>query len=124
MDENRPQLGHETTDINVWAVGKFAIALVAITTISMFLLFGLMKYFQSQEKNDVAKTVDPPKIFPQPQLQQRPIPDLKEFHAEEDKLLSGYAWVDQKRGLVRIPIDRAMDVLAKRGLPARQGKEK
>jgi len=38
--------------------------------------------------------------------------------AEEQKLAS-YDWVDQKAGTLRIPIDRAMDLVAQRGLPVR-----
>ncbi|HXK04112.1 MAG TPA: hypothetical protein VMS37_17035 [Verrucomicrobiae bacterium] len=113
--------GHETSDINVWAVGKFAIALVVVTAVSLVLLFGLMKYFQSRETTEVVKTVDPAQVFPQPQLQKTPIPDLRQFHAEEDKILDSYGWVDQPKGIVRIPIDRAIDVLAQRGLPSRAG---
>jgi hypothetical protein len=119
MEENKLHPGHETTDINVWAVGKFAIALVAIMILSLALLFGLMKYFQSREATEVVRTVEPKKEFPQPQLQQTPIPDLKGFHAAEDKVLNSYGWVDQSKGVVRIPIDRAIDVVAKRGLPSR-----
>jgi hypothetical protein len=120
MDENRhPHIGHETTDVNVWAVGKFAIGLVVVCVVSIALLFGLLKYFQSREETSVANTVEPTKMFPQPQLQKTPIPDLKAIRAEEDKLLKGYAWVDQPKGVVRIPVDRAIEVLAQRGLPVR-----
>ena len=120
MDENkRPDIGHETTDVNVWAVGKFAIGLVVVCVVSIALLFGLLKFFQSREETSVADTVDPVKLFPEPQLQKTPIMDLKAIHAEEDKLLNGYAWVDPKQGIVRIPVDRAIEVLAKRGLPTR-----
>jgi hypothetical protein len=123
MDETRqphtPHAGHETTDVNVWAVGKFAIGLVIVCVVSIALLFGLLKFFQSREETSVANTVDPVKLFPQPQLQKTPILDLKAIHAEEDKLLNGYAWVDPKQGIVRIPVDRAIEVLAKRGLPSR-----
>ena len=123
MDETKhprdPGVGHETTDVNVWAVGKFAIGLVIVCVVSIGLLFGLLKYFQSREETSVANTVEPTKIFPEPQLQKTPVPDLKAIRAEEDKLLNGYAWVDQPKGVVRIPVDRAIEVLAKRGLPAR-----
>ena len=123
MDETRqphnPRIGHETTDVNVWAVGKFAIGLVIVCVVSIALLFGLLKFFQSREETSVADTVDPVKLFPEPQLQKTPIMDLKAIHAEEDKLLNGYAWVDPKQGIVRIPVDRAIEVLAKRGLPTR-----
>lgn len=120
MDENKhPHIGHETTDVNVWAVGKFAIGLVVVCVVSIGLLFGLLKFFQSREETSVANTVEPTKIFPQPQLQKTPIPDLKAIRAEEDKLLNGYAWVDPPKGVVRIPVDRAIEVLAERGLPVR-----
>ena len=123
MDEinqpHNPKIGHETTDVNVWAVGKFAIGLVIVCVVSLAMLFGLMKFFQSREETSVANTVDPVKLFPQPQLQKTPILDLKAIHAEEDKLLNGYAWVDPKQGIVRIPVAQAIEVLAKRGLPTR-----
>ena len=122
MDETKPaqspQIGHETTDVNVWAVGKFAIGLVIVCVVSVVLLYGLMKFFQSREETSVADTVEPAKLFPEPRLQNTPIPDLKAVRAEEDKLLTGYAWVDPKQGVVRIPVARAIEVLAERGLPA------
>ena len=123
MDEIRhtpnPGVGHETSDVNVWAIGRFAIALVAICMISLLLLLGLFKYFQSHEETGVANTVEPRKLFPQPQLQQTPVVDLRTIRVEEDKVLNSYGWVDEKKGLVRIPIDQAIDVLAKRGLRSR-----
>ena len=112
-----PHVGHETSDIDVWAVAKFAIGLVIVCVVSIGLLFGLLKYFQSREETSVANTVEPTKLFPEPQLQKTPIPDLKAIRAEEDKLLNGYAWVDPKKGVVRIPVAQAIEVLAKRGLP-------
>ncbi|MEO8594567.1 MAG: hypothetical protein ABI759_14720 [Candidatus Solibacter sp.] len=114
-----PRIQHETTDVNVWAVGKFAIGLVVITVLSLVLLFGLFKFFQNREETEKGTVVDTSKVFPEPRLQRTPIVDLKAIRAEEDKLLNGYAWVDQQKGIVRIPVDVAIDVLAKRGLPSR-----
>jgi hypothetical protein len=111
-------LGHETTDVNVWAVGKFGIALVVVCVLSLAMLWGLLKYFQSEQATRMATTVEPTKLFPEPRLQRTPVPDLRSIRAEEDKLLDSYAWVDQKQGIVRIPVALAIDVLAKRGLPA------
>ncbi|MCU1232470.1 MAG: hypothetical protein JWP63_437 [Candidatus Solibacter sp.] len=121
MDETKhPQKpGYETSDVNVWAVGKFLVALIAITVVSLVLLLGLVKFFQSREDTSVANKVEPRKIFPQPQLQQTPVVDLQAIRVEEDQYLTSYTWVDQKKGVVKIPIDRAIDVLAQRGLPAR-----
>jgi hypothetical protein len=119
MEENNKRpAGYEKTDVDVTAVGKFAVALAITIALAMLLLVGVFKYFQSQDGGR-ASTVDPAKVFPQPQLQTTPIPDLKAIRAAEDQLLTGYGWVDQSKGVVRIPIVRAMDLLVHRGLPVR-----
>lgn len=56
-----------------------------------------------------------------PRLQVSPPADLKAFRVGEDKVLDTYGWVDRTAGVVRIPIERAMDLLANRGLPVRAG---
>jgi hypothetical protein len=44
---------------------------------------------------------------------------LNGIRLEEENTLYSYGWVDEKAGTVRIPIDRAMDLLVQRGLPVR-----
>jgi hypothetical protein len=56
---------------------------------------------------------------PAPRMQAVPAQDLQQFRAREDAILDGYGWVDQKAGVVRIPIARAMELLLQRGLPTR-----
>jgi hypothetical protein len=46
--------------------------------------------------------------------------ELKAVRDAEDQRLATYGWVDQAKGVVRIPIDRAIDLLSQRGLPARK----
>jgi hypothetical protein len=119
MEENNKRpAGFEESDVNVMAVGKFAVALVIMTVLAMLLLAGVFKYFQSQEGGRAA-SVDPARVFPQPQLQTTPIPDLKAVRAAEEQVLTSYGWVDAQKGVVRIPIARAMDLLVQRGLPVR-----
>jgi len=43
--------------------------------------------------------------------------DLADLHEREDLLLDHYSWIDRSRGTVRIPIERAMELIAQRGLP-------
>jgi len=43
--------------------------------------------------------------------------DMEAFRASEDVLLNNYEWVDRKHGVVRIPINRAMEMLVQRGTP-------
>lgn len=47
--------------------------------------------------------------------------DLADLHAREDLLLDHYTWVNRQQGTVRIPIGRAMELIAERGLPVVQG---
>ena len=56
-----------------------------------------------------------------PKLQTNPNIDLKELHAREDAELNSYGWVDKGDGTVRIPIERAMDLLLQKGFPGREG---
>jgi hypothetical protein len=56
---------------------------------------------------------------PLPHLQVAPVQDLAALRASEDSLLAGYAWVDPDSGIVRIPIERAMENLLEKGLPVR-----
>jgi hypothetical protein len=45
--------------------------------------------------------------------------EINDFRLQEEKTLNSYGWVDKQAGVARIPIDRAMELLAQRGLPTR-----
>jgi hypothetical protein len=47
-----------------------------------------------------------------------PVRDLAELRAREDEHLTTYGWLDRERGVVRIPIEEAMQRLLERGTPA------
>jgi hypothetical protein len=46
--------------------------------------------------------------------------NLQQFLQAEDKALTTYEWIDRSAGVVRIPIDRAKELLLQRGLPSRE----
>jgi hypothetical protein len=48
-----------------------------------------------------------------------PLEGLAALRAQEAAQLSRYDWVDPDNGVVQIPIARAMQLIARRGLPAR-----
>jgi hypothetical protein len=56
---------------------------------------------------------------PEPRLQPHPADEYQALRQHEDEVLNHYGWVDQKAGVVRLPIDKAMDILAKRGFPTK-----
>jgi len=52
-------------------------------------------------------------------LQTYPFDDIKDVRKDQRRLLDRYEWVDRTSGVVRIPVERAMDLIAERGLPYR-----
>ncbi len=113
------QHGHEERDVNAWAVGKFAIALVLVCGLVLLVLAGLFQYFLSQEGAKAPPTAGTSQLPPEPRLQTTPVLDLQAIRGAEDQVLNSYGWVDRQNGVVRIPIGRAIDLLAQRGLPSR-----
>jgi hypothetical protein len=55
--------------------------------------------------------------FSQPRLETNERVEINDFRLREEQALNGYSWVNQPAGQLRIPIDRAMELVAQRGLP-------
>lgn len=53
---------------------------------------------------------------PAPVLQISPRADMARFKAAEEAEMTSYGWVDRDKGLVRIPIERAMQQVVKDGI--------
>jgi hypothetical protein len=45
---------------------------------------------------------------------------MKQYNARAAAELSSYGWVDKQQGVVRIPVERAMEMVVERGVPGRQ----
>ena len=56
----------------------------------------------------------------EPRLQVNAPSELRTMREAEDRMLNSYGWVDPQSETVRIPIERAMEILAQKGLPARE----
>ncbi len=52
-----------------------------------------------------------------PSLQVDPRHDMKRFKEEEKRDLARYGWIDREKGMVQIPIEAAMDRIARDGIP-------
>lgn len=61
----------------------------------------------------------PQSAFPDPRLEEDERGQLNGIRLSEDEKLDSYGYVDEKAGTVRIPIERAMELMAQRGLPVR-----
>jgi hypothetical protein len=60
-----------------------------------------------------------PRLPPGLRLQTNAPEDLKNYREAQDKILTEYGWVDPKAGVVRIPVERAMQILLQKGYPVR-----
>lgn len=56
-------------------------------------------------------------VPPEPRLQTDAPLDLKRYRQDQENILNTYGWVDAHAGVVRIPVERAMDVLLEKGIP-------
>jgi hypothetical protein len=123
-DLSKPENRFERSDVDIRAISKFGIALALLCIASLFLVIGVFRFFKLREEAlqvNPAIPSDARRLPPEPRLQSTPILDLKAVRTAEDQILHGYAWIDPDHGVVRIPIEKAMDLLAGRGLPARPG---
>jgi|SRR5208282_966235 len=75
------------------------------------------EYKTDSEGTDYEKYLE--KNFPAPQLETDERTELNKVRLREENALSSYDYIDKNAGTVRIPIDRAMDLIAQRGLPVR-----
>ena len=109
---------YEKDRVNTSAVIKFAIGLIVVATAIHFLIGAL---FVQLEKR--AKLADPQlspliprtkQTPPDPRLQISPPRDLQHLLEMENQMLNSYGWVDEKTGIVRIPIDQAMKLIVER----------
>jgi hypothetical protein len=120
---DRPAAGHETKDISARAIVRFGVALAVLTAVVLVAMWGVFRLFEARaEKRDQPV---PPMIAASlrrtpsgPRLEPDPLAPRRAVRAREDAILGSYGWVDANVGIARIPIDRAMELLVQRGLPA------
>ena len=114
--------GYEKSDANIdllikMAAGVAVLVIVALTGVAI--MWRVFAYSTVYTDDMAGSPLAPMRTLPPPpRLQTTPASDLKEVREAEAELLGNYAWIDKSKGVVRIPIDRAMDLLAERGLPA------
>jgi hypothetical protein len=116
--------GHELSDAQAAPALKFLVVLFVTTIIIAGLMVFFYNYLEHREAVEKAPRYpiaaeQPRALPPPPRLQPRPYQDVKVLRQEEERFLRGHAWIDESAGTVRIPIDRAIDILAAEGLPHR-----
>lgn len=118
---------HETTDVSVRGLTFFFVSLAVVLTGAfvvialVFRIFGAVDTYvdKSVARNEpgAASQVQLRADYDGPALQVVPEEDLKAMNAANDATLDHYGWVDKQAGVVRLPIDRAISLVAERGIP-------
>ena len=143
-------LGYEPTDIRVTGIVVFLTALAIFVAVTGILCYGIGKVINAQlnkedgpnskwtktaEVRELGNMPSSPELqnkmaeltqqFPTPRVQTDDgNQDVADLHAKEDLLLENYTRIDGKSGTVRIPIERAMELIAQRGLPVAPAAQK
>lgn len=119
---------HESQDPAIGRILLVASLIASVVVASLAIIWVMMRIFapsrpagQLAEELGVitAPNLEPLARFAAPHLQVVPREDLLALQACDDRALNTYGWIDRGAGTVRIPIERAMDLIVERGLPTR-----
>lgn len=119
--------GHELSDLNPGYIALFGIVLTAVivgTTVLTSLLIDFKTAERSRQEAPTPRLAQERELASAPRLQVDANKDLRQMRAGEETVLNSYGWVDKQSGVVRIPIQKAMEILAKQGLPSSKQEEK
>ncbi|HEV2330417.1 MAG TPA: hypothetical protein VGY56_16670 [Verrucomicrobiae bacterium] len=110
---------------NVLIIGGSALFLLLVSLAACALALHLLSQAHPMQRMQPLGIISAPNLKP---LERFPAPYLTvdddhaqrlALYAGQNQKLNSYGWVDRSNGIVRIPIDRAMDLLMQRGLPTR-----
>jgi hypothetical protein len=113
--------GYEKRDVNTRAIAYAVIVLLVLVIASLLTMHWMFDYFSATQKlgPSASPFTDVRQLPPEPRLQVHPVEDLNRVRESQEDLLTSYGWADRATGKVRVPIDRAMDLILERGLPTR-----
>jgi hypothetical protein len=118
---------HEPNAVNIPAVVAFLVALAAAIVVVVLLVRGLLIYFDTRKVEEApprSPLATGARLPPEPRLQgapgsvSSPTEDIKRFREQESQMLNSYGWIDRQNGVIRIPLERAKELIEQRGLPA------
>jgi hypothetical protein len=114
--------GHESSDVPVKPLLLSLAAFAAGCLIAMWVMRAMFRSFDASARSrDVPGHVlaEEHQIPPPPKLEANPTAENEESAVAERKLLDTYGWIDRDAGIVRVPVERALELVLQEGLPAR-----
>jgi hypothetical protein len=118
--EHHVEHGYERRDfIERRGVVGFVVTL-GLSVIACFIIcFYLLKFLESQATPPADSNPEAPAVAEGPRLQPHPSAEMRVLE-RRNASIEQYGWVDRDSGVVRIPIERAIELTAEKGLPARE----
>jgi len=120
--QQRPA-GHETRDASIAPIVLTGAGLALTVAIVGLIVYGVFQYLEAHPATSPRAnpmSAEESQIPPAPRIEEHPAIEIQQLHAQENSILSTYGWTDKKAGVVRIPIDRAMELQLERGFPTRK----
>jgi hypothetical protein len=116
--------GYERRDASASSLVHFAVGLAVLLVVVWVGMLWVRNFLAKVQEKDLGVAVTPYEqdrpLPPLPRLQVEPVEDLVQVQTQQRDALKTYGWVDRANGVVRIPINRAMDLLLERAtLPVR-----
>jgi hypothetical protein len=107
--------GHEPVEPKMSPIVISLAGLFGMVLLSMLIVALALSYFSREHKN-VPRVMAEPEKRPAvgPALDASQADDQKQLRLHQEKLLSEYEWIDQKEGIARIPIARAMEIMSQK----------
>ncbi|MDB5343948.1 MAG: hypothetical protein JWP89_2325 [Schlesneria sp.] len=108
-----PRISHEPASINGRMIGLCGLSLLTIIAVALLASGELRRLMtptasRSAAAAPIARSTEAALLNPQQQKTR------SHYEAEQRERLSTYGWVDQSKGKVHIPIDRAMSILVQK----------
>ena len=121
------QAGYELSALRPGYIAFFGIGLAVIVGISVIIASLIVQYKTVQharKDTPIPRLAREREAMSELRLQVDAPNELRQLRAAEEAALNSYGWADKDAGIVKMPVDRAMEILAKKGLPARKQEEK
>jgi hypothetical protein len=113
-------------EIDYGTVWRFTAFVLGLIVVCMALMWGLSRFLKKeiadrqQPAPPLAGARENP-LPPAPRLETAPAKELAALREREAAVLSTYAWVDKAKGIAEVPVDRAIEIAAEKGLPVKYG---
>jgi len=111
---------YETRDANTAGVFDFLVILGIMLVLAALVCWGMFRFFTAHAVEAPATEspfADTRQLPLGPQLQVNPSQDWLKFKEDQEKSLETLDWVDRSAGTARVPIELAMQMLVKKGVP-------